>query len=52
MCFSSSVVFRILLGQKVAVCDAPFVFIVAVSYHLFLHLFRLTGFQRNALLPI
>ena len=32
-------VFRILLGHKVAVYDAPFVFVVAVSYHLFFHLF-------------
>ena len=44
---TSSVVLRILLGHEVPVYDPPFVFIVAVSYHLFLHLFRLTGCQRN-----
>ena len=45
---TSSVVFHILLGHKVAVYDALFVFVVAVSYHLFLHLFRLTGCQRTS----
>ena len=32
---TSSVVFRTMLGYNVAVYDAPFVFVVIVSYHLF-----------------